>query len=78
MVHLLSLKEAGPNLLKISESAFAPRLPPDRKVGLRGTKGGTRVRRHLKSQKDTPPGSKYDVRAAFCIKLGLQFPASYV
>jgi len=23
MVHLLSLKEAGPNLLKISESAFA-------------------------------------------------------
>ena len=30
MVHLLSLKEAGPNLLKISESCFARGLPGSR------------------------------------------------
>jgi hypothetical protein len=31
---------------------------------------------HLKARKDTPPGSKYDVPAAPCLKPGLKSPAA--
>jgi hypothetical protein len=47
------------------------RLLRDGTISREGRNVAEGVRRDLISQKDTPPGSKYDVPAAPCLKPGL-------